>query len=142
MSTKITSNTCNKSVSCRNLIEWLMCLTMVHLKCNSLNVVDAEIIKNAGSDRFWTYIFCSNNLFPFATINDYKLYQTLTQSNNYYSGSFNSYSTNASSSLKPPKNLNNLFNEFNNFSFHLNKDTENIINCKYYNIELNAVLII
>ena len=80
-------------------------------------------------------MFCSNNLFPFATINDYKLYQTLTQSNNYYSSSFNSYSTNASSSLKPPKNLNNLFNEFNNFSFQLNKDTENIINCRYYNIE-------
>ena len=80
-------------------------------------------------------MFCSNSLFPFATINDYKVYQTLAQSNNYYSGSFNSYSTNACSSLKPPMNLSNLFNEFNNFSFQLNKDTENIINCKYYNIE-------
>ena len=27
----------------------------------NLNVVDAEIIKNAGSDRFWICMFCSNN---------------------------------------------------------------------------------
>ena len=92
MSAKVTCNTCNKSVSCRNLIECSLCLTMVHLKCNNLNVVDAEIIKNTGSDRFWICMFCSNNLFPFATLNDHKLYQTLSQSNNHYSDSSNSYS--------------------------------------------------
>ena len=81
-------NTCNKSVSCRNLIKYSLCLTMVHLKCNYLNVVDAEIIKNTGSDRFWICMFCSNNLFPFATLNDH---QTLSESNNHYSGSSNSY---------------------------------------------------
>ena len=116
MSAKVICNTCNKSVSCRNLIECSLCLTMVHLKCNNLNVVDAEIIKNTGSDRFWICMFCSDNLFPFATLNDHKLYQTLSQSNNHYSGSSNSYSTNTCSTLKPPKNLSNLFNEFNNFS--------------------------
>ena len=108
---------------------------MVHLKCNNVNVVDAEIIKNTGSDRFWICMFCSNNLFPFATLNDHKLYQTLSQSNNHYSGSSNSYSTNTCSTLKPPKNLSNLFNEFNNFSSQQRKNTENIINCKYYDIE-------
>ena len=92
MSVKIIRNTCNKSVSCRTLIECSLCLTMVHLKCNNLNVVDAEIIKNTGSDRFWICMFCSNNLFPFATLNDHKLYQTLSQSNNHYSDSSNSYS--------------------------------------------------
>ena len=74
-------------------------------------------------------------LFPFATINDHKLYQTLSQSNNHYSGSSGSYSTKTCSTLKPPKNSSNLFNEFNNVSFQQNKDTENIINCKYYDIE-------
>ena len=135
MLAKVICNTCNKSVSCRNLIECSLCLTMVHLKCNNLNVVDAEIIKNTGSDRFWICMFCSNNLFPFATLNDHKLYQTLSQSNNHYSGSSNSYSTNTCSTLKPPKNLSNLFNEFNNFSSQQNKNTENIIKCKYYDIE-------
>ena len=80
-------------------------------------------------------MFCSNNLFPFATLNDHKLYQTLSQSNNHYSDSFNSYSTNTCSTLKPPKNLNNPFNEFNNFSSQQNKTTENIINYKYFDTE-------
>ena len=79
-------------------------------------------------------MFCSNDLFPFTTLNDHKLYQTLSQSNNHYTGSSNSYSTNTSSTLKP-KNLSNLFNEFNNFSSQQNKNTENIIKCKYYGIE-------
>ena len=131
MSAKVICSTCNKSVSCKNLIECSLCLTIVHLKCNSLNVVDAEIIKNTGPDRFWICMFYSNNLFPFAAINDHKLYQTLSQSNNHYSGSSSSYSTNT----KPPKSLSNLFNEFSNFSSQQNKDTGNIINCKYYNIE-------
>ena len=108
---------------------------MVHLKCNNVNVVDAEIIKNTGSDRFWICMFSSNNLFPFATLNDHKLSQSLSQSNNHYTGSSNSYSTNTCLTLKPPKNLNNLFNEFNNLSSQQNKITENIIYCKYYDIE-------
>ena len=91
-----------------------------------MNVVDAAIIKNTGSNRFWICKFCSNNLFPFVT---------LSQSNNHYSDSSNSYSTNACSTLKPPKNLTNLFNEFNNISSQQNKSTENIINCKYYDME-------
>ena len=67
-------------------------------------------------------MFCSNNLFPFATMNDHKLYQTLSQSSNHYNSSFGSYSTNTCSTLKPPKNLSYLFNEFNNFSSQQNKD--------------------
>ena len=78
-------------------------------------------------------MYCSNNVFPFATINDYTLYQTLGQartSNNDISGS---YPPTTCSTLKPCKSLSKLFKEFNNFSSQQNKDTENIINCKYYN---------
>ena len=135
MSTKVTCNTCNKSVSCRNLIECLLCFTVVHLKCNNLNFVEAEIIKNTGSDRFWVCMYSSNNLFPFATINNHKLHQTLRQSNNHCSDSSDSDSTKTCSTLKTPKKLSNLFNEFTNFSYQQNKDNENIINCKYYNID-------
>ena len=78
---------------------------------------------------------CVWNLFPFATLNDHKLYQTLSQSNNRYSGSSNSYSTNTCLTLKPPKNLSNLFKEFNDFSYQQNKNNENIINCKNYDTE-------
>ena len=74
----------------------------------------AKIVKSNCSDKFWICIFCSNNLFPFATINDDKLYQTLSQSNNHYSDSSGSYSTKTCPTLKPPKNLSTLFNKFNN----------------------------
>ena len=84
---------------------------MVHLKCSNLDVVDAEIIKNTGSDIFLICMFCSNNLCPFDTLSDHKLYQTLSQSNNHYSGSSNSYSTNTCSTLNPSKNLSNFLNE-------------------------------
>ena len=39
-------NKCNKSVSCRNLMECSLCLTKIHLKCSNLNVVDTELLKN------------------------------------------------------------------------------------------------
>ena len=89
---------------------------MVHLECNSLNFVDAEIIKNTDSDRFWVSIYCSNNLFHFTTITNHKVNQTLSQSSNHYSASSDNNSTETCSTLETPKNLSNLLNEFNNFS--------------------------
>ena len=38
--------------------------------------------------------------------------------------------------LKPPPNLKLLFNQFNNSSeIHGFKDPENVVSCKYYNLE-------
>ena len=37
--------------------------------------------------------------------------------------------------LKPPKNLSHLFNEFNSFSSDINNTPENVINSKYYDID-------
>ena len=37
--------------------------------------------------------------------------------------------------IKPPKNLSNSLNESNDFSSQQNKNTENIISCKYYDRE-------
>ena len=80
-------------------------------------------------------MFCSNNLFPLAALNDHKLYKTLSQSHNHYSGSSGSYSANTCSTLKPRKYLSNFFNNFNVFFSQEYKGTENIINCKYYDIK-------
>ena len=137
MSARLICNTYNKSVSCRNLINVHYALPWFIQNAINLNVVDAEIIKNAGSDRFWICMFCSNNWFPFANLNDHKLYQTLCQSNNHYSGSSNSYSVNPCLTLKPTKNVSNLFIEFSNISSQQNKSTENFINCKYFDIDEN-----
>ena len=72
---------------------------------------------------------CSNNLCPFATINNHKLHLTLSQSNIHYRDSSDNNST------KTCLTLSNPFNEFNNFSSQQNKNNENIINCEYYNID-------
>ena len=92
MFTKITCSTGNKSVTYRNLIECSFYLTHIHLKRHNLTVADSEIIKNTGSDRFWICMYCLSSLFPFATLNDYKLYQGLNQSDNHYTDSAASYS--------------------------------------------------
>ena len=111
---------------------------MVRLNCNKLNFFDhKQIIKNTGFDRFWISMYCSNKLFVFATVSNHKLHETLNQSNYHYSDSSGSTFTKTCSTLKTPKNLSNLFNEFTKFSSQQIKNTENIINCKYYNIEEN-----
>ena len=60
---------------------------MVYLKCNNLKVFEAEIMKNTGSDRFWICMFRCSNVLSFDTLNNHKVYQTLSQSNNHNSGS-------------------------------------------------------
>ena len=80
-------------------------------------------------------MYSSNNVFPFATMNDHKLYQTLRKSNNLHCYSSDSYPTKTCLALKPAKILSNLFNEFSNLSSQKNKGTKNIISYKYYNID-------
>ena len=110
-----------------------ICLTMVHSKCDNVNVVFAEIIKT------WIrHILNLHVLFqqwPFAIKNDQKLSQTLRQSIKNWSESSNNYSTKTGSILKLPKNLSKLFNGINDFFSQQKTDTGNSINCKYYNID-------
>ena len=40
-------NTSNKSVSSRNSMECNSCLTQKHFKCNNLNFIDGQVVKNA-----------------------------------------------------------------------------------------------
>ena len=44
-------NTC-KSVSYRNYLECSLSLTEIHFKCNNLNLVDGQVIKNANKSCF------------------------------------------------------------------------------------------
>ena len=113
-------NTCGKSVKDRNSIKCNLCLTKVHLQCNYLNYVDSQ----------WHYYNCSKDLFPFTTINNFKLYSLF--SDRFYC---NSDSNESCLSLKPPKNLSHLFNEFNSFSSDINNTPENVINSNYYDID-------
>ena len=66
----------------------------------------------------------------FTTINNFKFYSL-------FSGRFycNSDSNELSLSLKPPKNLSYLFNEFNSSSSDINNTPEYVINSNYYDID-------
>ena len=74
---------------------------------------------------------CSNYILPFATINDYKLYQILNGSNCHYDSSSDINSPKTYSALKTPKYLSNFFYEFNNFYLQHNQDNWKTITCKY-----------
>ena len=54
-------NTCNKSLNHRNSIRCNLCLTQTHFKCNNLNFVDDEVIKN--SNKSWSSVQCSKRIF-------------------------------------------------------------------------------
>ena len=121
-------NTCGKSVKDINSIKFNLCLTKVHLKCSYLNYVDSQYIKF--SNKKWHCYNCIKDLFPFTTINNFKLYSLL--SDRFYC---NSDSNESCLTLKPPKNLSHLFNEFNSFSSDINNTPENVINSNYYDID-------
>ena len=102
------------------------------------NVVDAKIIKKLAQIDFG--YSCSVPLIYFLLLSDHKLYQTL--SNNHYSGSSKSYSTNTCSILKPPKNLSNLFKDFNNFSSQQKKTLKISLTVSIMTLKKFEVLII
>ena len=121
-------NTCGKSVKDRNSIKCNLCLTKVHLKCSYLNHVDSQYIKF--SNKTWHCYYCSKDLFPSTTINNFKLYSLF--SDRFYC---DSDSNESCLSLKAPKNLSHLFNEFNCFCSDINNIPENVINFNYYDID-------
>ena len=102
----------------------------VYLKCNYLNYKEYRYVKY--SNKEWWCIWsvkCCNNLFPFAQLNNYKLF-SLSSDQSFC----NTDSNENCLVLNPPKNLSHLFNEFNNFMPNPNNDPENLVNCKYYDI--------
>ena len=79
----------------------------------------------------WHCYNCNKDLFPFTTITNFKLYSLL--SDRFYC---NSDSNKSCLTLKPPKNLSHLSNEFIYFSTDINNTPENVINSNYYDITL------
>ena len=124
--------TCNKTVNHRNSITCAQCFKPIHLKCNNLNFVDDQFIKNSNSS--WFCSNCSNNIFPFTNITNEKL-QSVFSNEEYHVDNYIDNLINTCFVLKPQENLTNLFDEFNNLSSDQNNNSENIINCKYYNID-------
>ena len=131
MCLKPACSTCNKTVSHRNSITCAQCFKPIHLKCNNLNFVDGQLIKN--SDSSWFCLYYSNKIFPFTNITNKKL-QSVFSNEEYHVDDYIDNSINTYLVLKAQENLTNL-NEFNNLSSDQNNNSENIINWKYYDID-------
>ena len=112
MSATSLCNVCEKSVNNRNYMKCSFCQKDVHLKCNDLNYVDSQIIKN--------------HLLPLI-ITSFTLYYQLQKYCEIEP-------TDTCLILKPPKNLAHLFSELNNLSSENEDSDEKHINCKYYDI--------
>ena len=122
---KPTCKLCNKPVSDKSSIKCNFCSQVSHYKCNYLTSVDSHLIKNFNEN--WQCLHCSRNMFPFVELHDYKF--------NIATGNKIDYTANNDKlSFKTPPNLSELYNQFNNLSSN-NEDSDDLVNCKYYNIE-------
>ena len=109
-------STCTpKTVSHRNSIICAQCFKPIHLKLVLLT-------------------FCCNNIFPFTNITNKKL-QSVFSNEEYHVDDYIGNLNNTCLVFKPQENLTNLFNGFNNLSSDQNSNSENIINCKYYDMK-------
>ena len=104
----------------------------MHIKCNNLNFIDYQNLN--GNDDPWFCLKCNSELYPCGTSNNKTFNQYISGHNIQNNDNDEDYYSNLV--LKPPPNLNSLFNQFNNSSqFHDFKDPENVVKCKYYNLE-------
>ena len=123
--TKNPCKLCKKLGNDKNLIKCKLCSEFSHYKCNFLTSLDAQLIKN---NENWQCLDCSRKMFPFAELNDYKLHN-VTSDIPWYS------TNNDKLSFKPPHNLTDLYNKFNDLTNNINEESDDHVNCRYYNID-------
>ena len=108
-----------------------LCNKWIHIKCNQINYIDYQYL--SGCSNPWYCFPCNKKIFPFSDLNNqrFRSYINDNKINN------NTDFINDDSStliLKPPPNLSLLFNQLNNACPDENKDPENLVNCRYYDI--------
>ena len=102
------------------------------MKCNSPNFIDYQYLDGNGNP--WFCLKRNTELFLFGTLNNKTCNKYVNRNNVQNKDIDEDNSSNLV--LKPPPNLNSLFLQFNNSSqIHDFKDPENVVNCKYYNLE-------
>ena len=102
------------------------------MKCNSPNFIDYQYLDE--NDNPWFCLKRNTELFLLGTLNNKTCNKYVNRNNIQNKDIDEDNSSNLV--LKPPPNLNSLFNQFNNSSqIHDFKDPENVVNCKYYNLE-------
>ena len=102
----------------------------------STKEVLGQLIKNSNNSSLCLH--CSDNIFPFTNITNKKLLSVFSNEE-YHVNDYIGNSTKTCLALKP-EYLTNLFNEFNNLSSDENNNSENVTNCKYYDVDEIPIL--
>ena len=120
---------CSKNINNRDAaIQCDICQFGVHLRCNKLNLVDYKY--RQGSADPWFCLSCCSTILPFGNLID-KDFSCSILNKNYIEIS----NKNSSVLLKPPPNLELLFNQFNNSSPEQQNDPQNVVNSRYFDID-------
>ena len=81
----------------------------------------------------WSCLKCNSQLFPFGTLDNKKFMQHILNSSNMKNDKKIEFNNLV---LKPPPSLSSLFNQFNTIpQTNDHKDPENVVKCKYYDLE-------
>ena len=86
-----------------------------------------------GCNEPWYCLSCSNKLFPFGNLNNQNFLNFIGNNDTITTSKTNNL--NSSLLLKPPPDLNLLFDQFNNAIPENRSDLENVIQSKYYDID-------
>ena len=115
-----------------------ICWSCVHMKCNKLNHIDYKYLQ--GSNDPWYCLSSCIKTFPFGTLTKKDL--TSSIANSYFQGPNSNNDKESLLLLKLHFDLALLYNQFNNISQKKkkNNDPENVVNSKYYDIELIQTL--
>ena len=125
---------CHKSIGDKeNSIFCDLCKLWVHIKCNNLNYVDYQYL--SGCSDPWYCLNCNSEIYAFGSLNKQN-FMSFIRGNLTDSLKLDNLNSTSTLVLKQPANLSQLYNQFNNTSEnHTNKDPDNAVKCRYYDIE-------
>ena len=125
---------CHKYIGdIENSIFCDLCKSWVHINCNNFNYVDYQYL--LGCSDPWYCLNCNCGIYTLGNLNKQKFMSFIRENLTDYPklDNMNSSSTVV---LKQPAKLSQLFNQSNNTTEnHTNKDPDNAVKCRSYDIE-------
>ena len=110
-----------------------LCKLWVHIKCNHINYVDYQYL--SGCNDPWYCLNCNSEIYALANLSKQN-FMSFIRENLNDSLKLDNMNSTSTLVLKQPANLSQLFNQFNNITEnHTNRDPDNVVKCRYYDIE-------
>ena len=125
---------CHKSIGDKeNLISCDLWKLWAHIKCNNLSYVGYQYL--SGCSDPWYCLNCNSEICALGNLSKQNsmlfIKENLTESLK-----LDNMNTTGTLVLKQQANLSQLFNQFNNITEnHTNRDPDNVVKCRYYDIE-------